>query len=104
MGYTPESHGAGGSLYALQSDDRLIFYFVALIVWIIGILIWRAVDQSMSYYALEAISEDEDASAAVGVQVTKEKLKVVIITTQPHWNCIVKWNQKLMNVEFTKTD
>jgi len=80
LGYTPESHGAGGSLYALQSDDRLIFYFVALIVWIIGILIWRAVDQSMSYYALEAISEDEDASAAVGVQVTKEKLKVTVLS------------------------
>ena len=30
----------------------------------------------MSKYALEAISEDEDASAAVGIKVTNEKLKI----------------------------
>ena len=80
LGYTPESHGEGWSVYAFQSDDRITFYFVALVVWLMGIVIWRTVDQSMSYYALEAISEDEDASAAVGVQVTKEKLKVTILS------------------------
>ncbi len=81
LGYTPERHGDGISIMALQfSDNRIYFYYIALIVWIGGILIWRMVDQSMSRYALEAISEDEDASAAVGVQVTREKLKVTVLS------------------------
>ncbi|MDP6689912.1 MAG: branched-chain amino acid ABC transporter permease [Alphaproteobacteria bacterium] len=80
LGYTPERHGDGWSVIALQSDDRTIFYFVALFVWMAGIVIWRMVDRSMARYALEAISEDEDASAAVGVQVTKEKLKVTVLS------------------------
>ncbi len=80
LGYTPERHGDGWSVIALQSDDRMVFYFVALFIWMAGIVIWRMVDQSMARYALEAISEDEDASAAVGVQVTKEKLKVTVLS------------------------
>jgi len=34
----------------------------------------------MARYALEAISEEEDASAAVGVRVTREKLKVTVLS------------------------
>src|SRR5713101_3186956 len=34
----------------------------------------------MDRYALEAISEDEDAAAAAGVNVTKEKLKITVIS------------------------
>ena len=80
LGYTPERHGDGWSVIALQSDDRMVFYFVALAVWMAGIVIWRLVDRSMARYALEAISEDEDASAAVGVRVTKEKMKVTMLS------------------------
>lgn len=81
LGYTPERHGEGWSIMALQfPDNRIVFYFIALAVWMAGIVIWRMVDQSMMRYALEAISEDEDASAAVGVQVTKEKLKITVLS------------------------
>jgi branched-chain amino acid transport system permease protein len=80
LGYTPERFGDGWSIVAFQSDDRLIFYFVALFFWMVGLVIWRLVDRSMSRYALEAIWEDEDAAAAVGVQVTKEKLKVTVLS------------------------
>ncbi len=38
------------------------------------------VDRSMSRYAMEAISEDEDAAAAAGVNVTAEKLKITLIS------------------------
>src|SRR5258707_2577411 len=34
----------------------------------------------MDRYALEAISEDEDAAAAAGVNVTAEKLKITVIS------------------------
>ena len=80
LGYTPERFGDGWSITAFQTDDRMIFYFVALVVWMGGIVIWRLVDQSMARYALEAIWEDEEASASVGVQVTKEKLKVTVLS------------------------
>lgn len=81
LGYTPERHGEGISILALQfANDRVYFYYVALGVWMAGIVIWHLVDRSMSRYALEAISEDEDASAAIGVQVTREKLKVTVLS------------------------
>jgi len=81
LGYTPERHGEGWSVYAIQfPDDRIIFYYIALGVWAAGLFIWYRVDRSMLRYALEAISEDEDASAAVGVQVTREKLKVTVLS------------------------
>jgi branched-chain amino acid transport system permease protein len=81
LGYTPERHGDGISVLALQfSDNRVYFYYIALGVWMAGLVIWHLADRSMSRYALEAISEDEDASAAVGVQVTREKLKVTVLS------------------------
>ena len=81
LGYTPERHGDGISIWALQfPEDRIYFFYIALVMWMLALVIWRYVDQSMSRYALEAISEDEDASAAVGVQVTAEKLKVTVLS------------------------
>ena len=46
----------------------------------IGLVIWNLVDRSMARYAMEAISEDEDAAAAAGVNVTAEKLKITLIS------------------------
>ena len=81
LGYTPERHGDGISVLAVQfADNRIYFFYVALAFWVIGLMVWRYVDQSMSRYALEAISEDEDASAAIGVKVTTEKLKVTVLS------------------------
>ena len=81
LGYTPEPHGEGWSIYAIQfPDDRIVFLYISVLVWLCGILIWRLVDGSMSRYALEAISEDEDASSAIGVKVTKEKLKITLLS------------------------
>ena len=34
----------------------------------------------MIRYAMEAISEDEDAAAAAGINVTAEKLKITVIS------------------------
>jgi branched-chain amino acid transport system permease protein len=46
----------------------------------LGLLIWRVIDRSMARHAMEAISEDEDAAAAAGVNVTAEKLKITVIS------------------------
>src|SRR5580704_3708921 len=72
LGYTPD-RTKGSHLWALQFDDKVTWYLIALAVW-------RWVDGSMDRYALEAISEDEDAAAAAGVNVTWEKLKITVIS------------------------
>ncbi len=79
LGYTPE-RTKGSHIVALQFDDKTVWYLIALGVWASGLLIWRWVDRSMDRYALEAISEDEDAAAAAGVNVTFEKLKITVIS------------------------
>jgi branched-chain amino acid transport system permease protein len=79
LGYTPEAT-KGSHLVALQFPDKTTWYLIALAVWAIGLLLWRWVDRSMDRYALEAISEDEDAAAAAGVNVTYEKLKITLVS------------------------
>ncbi len=79
LGYTPNRAG-GSRLLALQFDDKITWYLIALLVWLGGIVVWYWIDRSMSRYALEAISEDEDAAAAAGVDVTAEKLKITLLS------------------------
>ena len=79
LGYTP-NRATANRLLALQFDDKTTWYLIALAVWFAGLLIWHRVDRSMARYALEAISEDEDAAAAAGVNVTAEKLKITLIS------------------------
>jgi len=80
LGYTPERFNGGSSIYALQFLDKTSWYLIALGVWAAGLAIRAGVDRSMLRYALEAISEDEDAAAAAGVHVTAEKLKITVLS------------------------
>ncbi len=80
LGYTPNRARSGQGFWALQFDDKTTWYLIALGIWIVGLIIWRAIDRSMARYAMEAISEDEDAAAAAGVNVTAEKLKITLIS------------------------
>jgi branched-chain amino acid transport system permease protein len=80
LGYTPERYGGGSSIYALQFTGKTTWYLIALVVWAGGLYVWQCVDRSMLRYALEAISEDEDAAAAAGVHVTAEKLKITVLS------------------------
>ncbi len=80
LGYTPNRVPGGSSFWAFQFTDKHTWYMIALIVWGAGLAIWYAVERSMLRYALEAISEDEDAAAAAGVNVTLEKLKITVLS------------------------
>ena len=79
LGMTPH-RATTNRLLALQFDSKTSWYLIALAVWLVGLLVWHLIDRSMSRYALEAISEDEDAAAAAGVNVTAEKLKITLIS------------------------
>ena len=51
-----------------------------LAFWLVGLLIWRLVDRSMASYAMQAISQEEDAAASVGINVTRTKLMITMIS------------------------
>lgn len=81
LGTQPTRSGDGISLYAFQFEpDRSLAYYIALVIWIIGLIIWLKVDGSMDRYALDAASQDEDAAASVGIDVTWEKLKITALS------------------------
>jgi branched-chain amino acid transport system permease protein len=81
LGTQPRRYGDGVSLYAVQFEpDRMLSYFVALAVWLLGLYLWHRVDRSMDRFALEAASQDEEAAASVGVNVTREKLKITALS------------------------
>jgi branched-chain amino acid transport system permease protein len=73
-------NAVGHSWYALQFPEKGYFYGISLVLWVIGLYAWRRIDHGISREALEAISEDEDAAAAVGINVLREKLRVTIIS------------------------
>ena len=76
LGFTQKA--VGHSWYALQFPEKSYFYFIALVVWLAGLMVWRSIDRGIGREALEAISEDEDAAAAVGIDVMREKMRVTL--------------------------
>lgn len=80
LGLTVAGVPGGTSLYALQFGDRRVFFYLALAVWLAGLWIWRLVDRSMLRYALEACAEDEDAAASIGIDVTRAKLAITVLS------------------------
>jgi branched-chain amino acid transport system permease protein len=81
LGTQPRRDGGGLSLYAMQFEpDRVLAYYIVLGIWIAGLLVWLWVDRSMDRYALDAASVDEDAAASVGIDVTREKLKITALS------------------------
>jgi branched-chain amino acid transport system permease protein len=78
LGFTLKA--VGHSWYALQFPEKSYFYGISVLLWLVGLYVWRRIDRSISREALEAISEDEDAAAAIGINVLREKLRVTIIS------------------------
>ncbi len=82
LGVTPDTALADSSysLMALQFANKEVFFYIMLLFWLIGLVIWRLVDRSMARYAMEAISQEEDAAASVGINVTRTKLTITVIS------------------------
>jgi branched-chain amino acid transport system permease protein len=70
----------GFSWFALQFPDKRYFYVAALVLWLGGLAVWRSIDRHIGGQMLDAISEDEEAAAAIGIDVLREKLRVTTIS------------------------
>ena len=82
LGVTPKTAltDASYSLLALQFSSKLVWFYVVLAAWLVGLWVWKMVDHSMGRLALEAISQEEDAAASIGINVTRLKLGVTLIS------------------------
>lgn len=71
----------GDSWVALQfNDSRQNYYFAVLILLAIGLLINIVIAHSKLGYYLKAVREDEDAAAALGVNLLRYKVTAVVIS------------------------
>jgi branched-chain amino acid transport system permease protein len=83
LGATPESalrEGVTMSLGALQFSSKEVWLAVVFAFWLGGLWVWRTVDRSMGRLALQAISEEEEAAASVGIHVTRAKLRITLVS------------------------
>ena len=78
LGFTQKA--VGHSWYALQFPEKTYFYGIAVVLWLAGLVIWQRIDRNISREALEAIGEDEDAAAAVGIDVMYQKMRITMIS------------------------
>jgi branched-chain amino acid transport system permease protein len=70
----------GFSWYALQFPDKRYFYAISLILWLGGLAVWRWMDRGIGREVLDALAEDEEAAASIGIDVMREKLRVTVIS------------------------
>jgi len=83
LGATPNTalaQGGSVSLGAVQFSSKVVWFYVILVFWLASLWVWHRVDRSMTRLALEAISQEEDAAASIGINVTKSKLFVTLIS------------------------
>jgi branched-chain amino acid transport system permease protein len=82
LGVTPKTAltESSFSLVALQFSNKLVWFYIVLVVWLAGLWVWKKVDGSMARLALEAISQEEDAAGSIGINVTRLKLAVTLIS------------------------
>src|SRR6266850_7666065 len=83
LGATPNSAlhgGASAAPGALQFSDKQVWFWIVAAFWLAGLWVWRTVDRSMGRLALQAISEEEEAAASIGIHVTRAKLRITLIS------------------------
>src|SRR6516225_9738526 len=78
LGFTPKA--VGHSWFALQFPEKIYFYAISVALWFGGLAVWYWIDRGIDREALDAISEDEEAAASIGINVIREKLRVTLIS------------------------
>jgi branched-chain amino acid transport system permease protein len=83
LGGTPNGalvEGTRAALGAVQFADKEVWLAIVVVFWALGLWVWRRVDRSMARLALQAISEEEEAAASIGIHVTRAKLRITLIS------------------------
>jgi branched-chain amino acid transport system permease protein len=83
LGMTPNAAVAEGSSYsilALQFSNKIVWFYVVMGFWLLGLFIWHKVDRSMSRLALEAIAEDEEAASSIGINISRTKMAITLLS------------------------
>ena len=83
LGATPNSALHSGdtmAIGALQFASKEVWLVAVFLVWLGGLWVWRIVDRSMGRLALQAIAEEEEAAASIGIHVTRAKLRITLIS------------------------
>ncbi len=83
LGATPNTALAQGNTVAvgaMQFQDKVVWFYIILVMWLAALWVWHRVDRGMTRLALEAISQEEDAAASIGINVTRSKLFVTLIS------------------------
>lgn len=83
LGMTPHtalSQGQDFALGAMQFANKSVWLYLMLICWLAGLYIWHRVDRSMARLALQAISEQEEAAASIGINVRGIKLGLMVLS------------------------
>lgn len=70
----------GNSWARLQFDGRRIYYWIAMALWLVVIVVAYRIRRSRFGYRLIAIRDDEVAASRGGISVTKNKLAALAIS------------------------
>jgi branched-chain amino acid transport system permease protein len=64
----------------MQASSKIVWFYAIFAFWLAALWVWARIDRSMTRLALEAISQEEDAAASIGINVTRTKLIVTVIS------------------------
>lgn len=78
LGFTVKS--VGTSLLALQSEQKIHFYYISLGFLVLALLVWKWIDRSRMQKALRAIGEDEIAASTLGIGIIRYKMIITMIS------------------------
>jgi branched-chain amino acid transport system permease protein len=70
----------GDAPLMMQFDSKSAYYYVALALLALGLAITYSIERSWMGFYLVAVGEDEDAAEAVGVDTTKIKRHIYLIS------------------------
>ena len=70
----------GDAPLMMQFDGKAPYYYIALALLAIGLLITYAIERSWMGYYLVAVGEDEDAAEAIGVDALRMKRNIYLIS------------------------
>jgi branched-chain amino acid transport system permease protein len=70
----------GDAPLMMQFDGKAPYYYIALALLAIGLLITYAIERSWMGYYLVAVGEDEDAAEAIGVNALRMKRNIYLIS------------------------